>query len=47
LPWKGKGKKKREKEVIATQGIRIWSPRQVGTPLNGLTLLSRRDVVVI
>ena len=29
-----KRKKKREKEVITTQGIRIWSPIQVLTPPN-------------
>ena len=41
-------RKKREKEVITTQGIRIWSPIQVLTPPNSqcLTLLSRRDVVL-
>ena len=30
----GKRIKKREKEIITTQGIRIWSPIQVLTPPN-------------
>jgi len=33
LQRKGK-KREREKEVITAEGIRIWSPSQVGTPPN-------------